>query len=367
MRSHEKCRNALAIHLALFLFSCFTRVHVVALPGGCFSCVDPAGQDRPISYYPIEPSSDGGSSGRHIMPPGASPVHVSSEASLATIGGSSFTSTAGSTKPLGHVEKSGNYIIYCDKASARVVRNALQEAHDAIAAAGTELASDKPGNGYDKIFGPIAPHIINVAFNRAAQGYPIVSKVHGNPQALPPRIVCAEEHMEVVYGVSQSFNDACNAHPAAPAFYPLDTPFVIICKPFFQLKPRPTENHCPAWDKDSQHFRPGQQTALTTLYQNYVLIQKLVHAYLDNPLSAGTPTAETYDWDEMLLLKPADKLNNPPSYDFWAAREYCSPWCHLCGGLVDFLPSAPAELRVGLGLASKNWSKVIWKTDDMIT
>ena len=274
----------------------------------------------------MEASSEGASSsGRQIMPPGAAAVQMPSDANVATIGDSSFTSTAGSSKPLGYVLQSGNYMILCDKVKARAVRSGLHEALDAITLAQSELGTGKPGNGYDKIFGNIAPHIIGVAYSRAAEGHPIVSKVNGNPEALPPRIVCAEEHMEVVYGVSQTFNDACNAHPAAPAFYPLDTPFIIICKPFFQLQPRPTENHCPAWDKDAQHFKPGQQTALTTLYQSYVLIQKLVHAYLDDPLGAGTPTAETYDWDEMLLLKPAEKLNNPPSYDFWAACEYCGP------------------------------------------
>ena len=307
-------------------------------------------------------SSDGGGSGRQIMPPGAASVSMPSNANLATIEGSSSASSVSSARPLGYTEKVGNYLVNCDPAKARAVRVALFEAHNAMYAAQSELQTSKPGNGYDKLFGPIVPRIVNMAFDRAIQGHPIVSKIDGNPKALPARIVCAGDHMEVLYGVSQAFNDACNAHPAAPAFYPLDTPFVIICKPFFRLKPRPTESHCPAWDKTAQHFVPGQQTALTTLYKNYVLIQKLVHAYLDNPLGAGTPTAETYDWDEMLLLKPADKVNNAPSYDFWAACEYCSPWCHLRGGLVDFLRSAPAELSVGVGLALKNRSEVVWST-----
>ena len=342
MRYLEKCRDALSLVLAFILFSCLTNLYVVAHPGGCISCVDPNAEDA--EYYAMSPPSVPGSSSRHFMPPAAAPVLISGDANVPTIAGTS-ASAASSGYPLGYFRKSQNYLIYCDKTKALAVRNALREAKDAMIGAINELQTGRPGHGYRQLFDSLRPNIVSVAYNRALRGYPIVSKVNGNPQALPPKIVCAEEHMEVVYGVSQAFNDACKAHPAAPAFYPLDTPYIIICKPFFDLHPHPDMNHCPSWDKDAQHFRPGQQTALTTLYQSYVLIQKLVHAYLDNPLGAGTRTPETYDWDQMLLLSPADMLNNPPTYDFWAACESCCPLDAMdVDSLTDFLCSETAAV-----------------------
>ena len=359
------CSNSISTVATLGLLQAFACYRVIASPGCGASCLRPSTNDvsqpgsnnQPAAGPASAPAAlDPPASANHPIIPGqpalpvgvpAAPDRPVNQGSLVSPAGSRiFAGLFGDAQGINsnayhaqavtswHQSEHGNspYIIFCGAQNAKVqvalgsatmtVSSILNTYLD-IHAAG---ASTAPFTRLDAIFpfgngiGDFAALLEVLSTFQSGSSVNVAIPRYGN--IVSPRVaVCATPTMLQDYGIARDYYDVCLKDPHIVAYHPANSAALMLCPSFFGLGVHVQGSQCPTWNRFFQTFYNSYER-LTVEYQSYTILRGFVDVKLgiEEEIYVG-PSPSVPNWNELLLLPPAQKERSSALYQLYVASK----------------------------------------------
>ncbi|MCJ1414054.1 hypothetical protein MMC32_000379 [Xylographa parallela] len=143
-----------------------------------------------------------------------------------------------------------------------------------------------------------------------------------------PRVaVCATPTMLQDYGIARDYYDVCLKDPHIVAYHPANSAALMLCPSFFGLGVHVQGSQCPTWNRFFQTFYNSYER-LTVEYQSYTILRGFIDVKLgiEEEIYVG-PSPSVPNWNELLLLPPAQKERSSALYQLYVAMfdQECAP------------------------------------------